>query len=83
MLDREFHYYNTHENELVKRYKGKFIAIVGEEVVGVFDSELIAYQEMKTKYAKTCKMALNIKLVLHRRFLLMARQAQSLPLSDL
>lgn len=50
MLDREFHYYKTHENELVKRYKGKFVAIVGEEVVGVFDSELTAYQEMKTKY---------------------------------
>jgi hypothetical protein len=30
--------------------QGKFIAIVGEEVVGVFDSELTAYQQMKEKY---------------------------------
>jgi hypothetical protein len=50
MLDREFEYYKAHENELVERYKGKFIAIVGEEVVGVFESELTAYQQMKEKY---------------------------------
>ena len=50
MLDREFHYYKAHENELVKQYNGKFIAIVGEQVVGVFDEEFTAYQEMKTKY---------------------------------
>jgi hypothetical protein len=50
MLDREFHYYKAHENELVKQYNGKFIAIVGEQVVGVFDEEFTAYQEMKKKY---------------------------------
>ncbi len=50
MLDREYRYFKTHENELVERYNGKFIAIVGEEVVGVFDLELTAYQEMKEKY---------------------------------
>jgi len=50
MLDREFHYYKAHENELVKQYNGKFIAIVGEQVVGVFDEEFTAYQEMKAKY---------------------------------
>jgi len=50
MLEREFHYYKTHERELVERYPGKFIAIVGEEVVGVFDDELTAYLEMKKKY---------------------------------
>lgn len=50
MLDREFRYYKAHENELVERYNGKIIAIVGEEVVGVFDDEVTAYQEMKKKY---------------------------------
>jgi len=50
MLDREFHCFKTHENELVERYNGKFIAIVGEELVGVFNSEPTAYQEMKEKY---------------------------------
>lgn len=50
MLEQEFSYYKTHEAELVERYKGKFIAIVGEEVVGAFDDELDAYLEMKKKY---------------------------------
>lgn len=50
MLEQEFNYFNTHEKELVKLYNGKFIAIVGEKVVGAFDSELIAYQKMKEKY---------------------------------
>jgi len=50
MLEREFHFYKEHEDELAKRYEGKFIAIVGEEVVGVFDEELTAYNEMKKKY---------------------------------
>ncbi|MGD0266789.1 MAG: DUF5678 domain-containing protein [Candidatus Methylomirabilota bacterium] len=50
MLEREFRYYKTHEQEFVTSYKGKFIAIVGEELVGVFDDELKAYTEMKQKY---------------------------------
>ncbi len=50
MLEREFQYYKTHEDEFVKLYNGKFIAIVGEQVVGIFDTELEAYQEMKKKY---------------------------------
>ena len=50
MLEREFQYYKAHENELVECYKGKVIAIVGEEVVGAFDTELEAYLEMKKKY---------------------------------
>jgi hypothetical protein len=50
MLETEYEYYKTHENELLQQYSGKFIAIVGEEVVGVFDSELDGYQEMKKKY---------------------------------
>lgn len=50
MLEREFQYYKSHEDEFIKQYKGKFIAIVGEEVKGVFDKELQAYQAMKDKY---------------------------------
>lgn len=50
MLDREVEYYKANENEFLERYKGRFIAIVGEEVVGVFDSELAAYEDMKKKY---------------------------------
>lgn len=50
MLEREFQYYKAHEGELVERHKGKFIAIVGEDVVGAFDTELEAYLGMKAKY---------------------------------
>lgn len=50
MLDKEFKYYKDHQGELVKKYEDKFIAIMGEEVVAVFDTELEAYMEMKKKY---------------------------------
>lgn len=51
MLDKEFNYYKDHQEELVQKYNGKFLAIVGEEVAGVFDTALEAYAEMKRKYA--------------------------------
>lgn len=51
MLEKEFKYYKDHQEELVKRYNGKFVAIVNEQVVGSFDAELEAYTEMKKKYA--------------------------------
>ena len=51
MLETEFNYYTSHQDELVALYEGKFIAIVGEEVKGAFDSELEAYEAMKKEYA--------------------------------
>lgn len=50
MLKTEFEYYKSHLDELVAKYEHKVIAIVGEEVQGVFDTELDAYQEMKKTY---------------------------------
>ncbi len=47
MLEQEFKYFRDHQEELVKQYNGKFIAIVGEQVVGAFDTEVEAYTEMK------------------------------------
>jgi hypothetical protein len=47
MLEQEFKYFEDHKDELLKQYTGKFIAIVGTQVVGVFDSELEAYTAMK------------------------------------
>lgn len=41
-LQREFDYYLVHQDELVKKYSGRVIAIVGEEVIGVFDSDIEA-----------------------------------------
>ncbi|MCZ6626282.1 MAG: hypothetical protein O7B35_18935 [Deltaproteobacteria bacterium] len=50
MLEKEFKYYKDNQEKLVKKYKEKFLTIVGEEVVGVYGSELDAYTEMKKKY---------------------------------
>ena len=38
MLDQEFKFYIDNQNELLKKYNGKFIAIVGDKVVGDFDT---------------------------------------------
>ena len=39
-----------HQDELVQQYNGKFIAIVGPEVVKAFDTELDAYLAMKKEH---------------------------------
>jgi hypothetical protein len=50
MLDKEFKYFMEHQDELVKKYNGKFIVIKDESVWGSFDSELSAYTEAKQKF---------------------------------
>jgi hypothetical protein len=49
-LEKEFEYYLEHQDELAKEHAGKVLAIVGEDVVGVYDTELDAYTDLKTKY---------------------------------
>ena len=49
-LEKEFNFYKTHQDELVQKYDGKFLAIAGDKVVGVYDSELAAYTATKKKY---------------------------------
>lgn len=39
MLEREFTYYLSNQEELVKKYRGKFLVIKNEEVVGVYDND--------------------------------------------
>lgn len=43
MLELEFQYYLDHQQELVDKYNGRTLVIVGEEVVGVYDTEAAAY----------------------------------------
>jgi hypothetical protein len=45
-LKAEFEYYRAHQAELVKRYGGKVIAIIGEEVFGPYESDLAAVNAM-------------------------------------
>jgi hypothetical protein len=52
MLEKEFQFYLKHQDELVKKYEGKCLVIVGEEVVGAYDSEVRAYDEAISRYKK-------------------------------
>lgn len=45
MLKEEFEYYISHQNELLKKYAGKFLVIKNKSVIGVYDSEIDAYTE--------------------------------------
>ncbi len=50
MLGKEFKYFKDHQEELVKKYAGKYLVIIDEEVVGVHDTEIDAYMEMKKRH---------------------------------
>lgn len=49
-LEKEFKYYLEHQEELVKKYNGKFIVIKNREVIGAFDSELEAINTTSEQY---------------------------------
>jgi hypothetical protein len=49
-LEIEFKYYLEHQNDLVKKYNGKFIVIYGQGVIGDYDSEIRAIEETSKKY---------------------------------
>lgn len=44
-LEREFHYFVAHQDELVQQYEGKYIVIQGTTVLGAYESEWDAVQE--------------------------------------
>lgn len=50
MLDIEYKYYKDNQKKFLKQYKGKVIAIVGKEVVGVYENEASAYEDVITKH---------------------------------
>ncbi len=39
MLEKEFNYYLSRQDQMVEKYNGKTIVIIDEEVVGVYDSD--------------------------------------------
>ena len=49
MLDREFKYYLDHQSELLPLYDGKYVMIVGDKVVGAFNSIGEAYYNGKDR----------------------------------
>ncbi len=48
-LEKEFKYFIKHQTELVKKYRGKFVVIKDEKVIGAYDSEINAYTESQKK----------------------------------
>ena len=50
MLEKEFKYYLDNQEELVKKYNGKFLVIIGEDIKNVYDTEDQAYFESEKKY---------------------------------
>lgn len=49
-LEREFHYYLEHQDELVKDYNGKFIVIKDCKVLGAFASPLEAVENTRKQH---------------------------------
>ncbi|KAA6349880.1 hypothetical protein EZS27_002776 [termite gut metagenome] len=50
MLDKEFKYYLDNQDELLKKYNGRFIVVVGGKVVGDYDSFEQALFHSKKKH---------------------------------
>lgn len=51
MLKEEFQFYLDHQSELLQQYKGKFVVIVGNSVVGAYRSFKEAVLRSAKKYA--------------------------------
>ena len=49
-LQKQLEYFKSHQDELVKKYRGKFLVIKDQEVQGVYDTEMEAYTEAKKKF---------------------------------
>ena len=50
MLEREYEFYKKNEDKFLKEFRGEFIIIVGEEVVGNYKDELDAIKYANSKY---------------------------------
>jgi hypothetical protein len=50
MLKKEFSYYLEHQSELLKKYNNRFLVIIGEKVVGDYDSHEHALFQTQKKH---------------------------------
>ena len=50
MLEKEFKFYLNNQKVLLKKNSGKTIVIKGEEIIGVFNSEVDALLETKKEH---------------------------------
>lgn len=49
-LERESTYYATIKEELLRHHEGKFALVVGEQLVGTFDTREAAYRDGIAKF---------------------------------
>lgn len=50
MLEREFKYFQDHQQELAEQHSGKYLVIKGENVIGVFEKEIDAYFQTQQEH---------------------------------
>ncbi len=50
MFERELEFFMAHQDELVAKYRDKFLVIRGEDVAGVYDSALDAFLDAQKRY---------------------------------
>lgn len=50
MEKEEFKYYLDHQSELLKKYNGKYLMIIKNQVVGAFNTMSEAYYQGKKQY---------------------------------
>lgn len=51
MLEQEFQYFLTNQSVLFQKYPGKFVVIRGENIEGVYDTEMDAFIDASKKFA--------------------------------
>ena len=49
-LQKQLEYFKSHQEELVRKYEGKFLVIKDQEVKDVYDTEIDAYTDAKKKF---------------------------------
>jgi len=49
-LQKQLDYFKSYQDELVKKYEGKFLVIKDQEIQGVYNTEIEAYTDAKKKF---------------------------------
>jgi hypothetical protein len=49
-LQQELEYFINHQDELVKKYEGKFLVIKNQKVEGEYDTQIEAYNEAQKRF---------------------------------
>lgn len=49
-LEKEFQYFLDHQKELVRQHGGKFVVIKNQQVIGVYDTEIQAFNETQKQH---------------------------------